>query len=218
MRERISRRKQVEQNHVQLMEAARKVFVRRGYHAASLDEVASTAGFTKGAVYARFASKAELMLALLEERIAQMAEQMERALAAAVGEEPRTETPYGAALAAGLVKPKAKTRVGTAVAHALARQWAAISRVDADWSLLVLEFRVHAARDRGLSSLYCVLHSRLRVAIARAFHHAELAIDPADLARLTIVLADGFTLERAVDPDAFPAKLYELAASALLPE
>jgi AcrR family transcriptional regulator len=49
-----------------LLEAAAKVLSERGYHGASLDEVASVAGFTKGAVYSNFKNKEDLFLALLD--------------------------------------------------------------------------------------------------------------------------------------------------------
>ena len=52
-----------------LLDAAAIVFAREGFHGATLDEVAATAGFTKGAVYSNFKSKDELFLALLDERI-----------------------------------------------------------------------------------------------------------------------------------------------------
>jgi AcrR family transcriptional regulator len=49
-----------------LLEAAAKVLSERGYHGASLDEVASVAGFTKGAVYSNFKNKEDLFLSLLD--------------------------------------------------------------------------------------------------------------------------------------------------------
>ena len=48
------------------MESAAAVAVRRGIEGASLDEVAQSAGFTKGAVYANFRNKEELFLAMLD--------------------------------------------------------------------------------------------------------------------------------------------------------
>ena len=51
-----------------LIEAAADVFAKRGYHAASLDEVADAAGFSKGAVYSNFSSKDDLFQALIEDR------------------------------------------------------------------------------------------------------------------------------------------------------
>ena len=41
-----------------------EVFAERGFHGASLDEVAAVAGFTKGAVYSNFKNKEDLFLAL----------------------------------------------------------------------------------------------------------------------------------------------------------
>lgn len=51
-----------------LLDAAADVFNRFGYHGASLEAVAEAAGYTKGAVYSNFASKAELFVALAERR------------------------------------------------------------------------------------------------------------------------------------------------------
>jgi len=49
-----------------LLGAAVQVFAERGFHGATLDEVAAAAGFTKGAVYSNFKSKEDLFLALFE--------------------------------------------------------------------------------------------------------------------------------------------------------
>jgi AcrR family transcriptional regulator len=49
-----------------LLQAAAQVFAARGFHAATLDEVAAAAGYTKGAVYSNFKNKEDLFLALLE--------------------------------------------------------------------------------------------------------------------------------------------------------
>ena len=64
-----TRAEQARDIRARLLAAARTVFLREGYHGASLDEVVRIAGLTKGAVYSRFASKAELFLALLEQRV-----------------------------------------------------------------------------------------------------------------------------------------------------
>lgn len=47
-----------------ILEAARRVFARKGYFAASLDDIGRESGMTKGAVYVYFDSKEELFLAL----------------------------------------------------------------------------------------------------------------------------------------------------------
>jgi len=58
------RRRQQTRDH--LLAAAAQVFADRGFHGASLDEVAAVAGFTKGAVYSNFKNKEGLFLALFK--------------------------------------------------------------------------------------------------------------------------------------------------------
>ncbi|MGZ4737070.1 MAG: TetR family transcriptional regulator [Acidimicrobiia bacterium] len=61
------RRRAMTRQH--LLDAAAVVFARAGFHGATIDEIAKTAGFTKGAVYSNFTSKDDLFLALLDDRI-----------------------------------------------------------------------------------------------------------------------------------------------------
>lgn len=53
----------------ELLAAALRVFARRGYQQAGVDEIAAEAGYSKGALYWHFPGKEELLVALLEERI-----------------------------------------------------------------------------------------------------------------------------------------------------
>ena len=54
------------------------MYARSGFNGATLDQVAAEAGFTKGAVYAHFGSKENLLFALLEEHMrSQLEEQVE---------------------------------------------------------------------------------------------------------------------------------------------
>src|SRR5436305_14951836 len=50
-----------------LLEAGLTVVAERGIESTTLDEVAQTAGFTKGAVYRQFASKGAFLLAVFEQ-------------------------------------------------------------------------------------------------------------------------------------------------------
>jgi len=51
----------------ELLRAARRLFVRNGFAATSLADIAEEAALTKGAVYSNFESKEDLFLALLQE-------------------------------------------------------------------------------------------------------------------------------------------------------
>src|SRR5947209_20410551 len=50
-----------------LTEAGLRVFAERGLDLGTLDEVATSAGFTKGAIYRQFPSKGAFLLALFEQ-------------------------------------------------------------------------------------------------------------------------------------------------------
>src|ERR1700745_159899 len=123
---RLSRAEQVRHNRALVLDAARRVFLARGYHAATLEQIADEAGFSKGVVYSQFESKADLFLALLEARIEERAAE-------------------NASLAESLPG-------GTLLAWLdhLARG----DHATPGWLLLVIEFRVHAARDAELSRRY----------------------------------------------------------------
>ena len=64
----MSRPEQAERNRALVLAAARRAFLARGYHGATLEQIADDAGFSKGVVYSHFDSKADLFLALLEAR------------------------------------------------------------------------------------------------------------------------------------------------------
>src|SRR5207342_575155 len=72
IKQRLTRAEKSAQTRAQLMASARQLFLRHGFHACSLELVAEEAGFTIGAVYSRFGSKADLFLAILDERIDQL--------------------------------------------------------------------------------------------------------------------------------------------------
>lgn len=69
MHDRLNRQERKSQTRERLLDAAAVVFAERGFETASLDEVAAAAGYTKGAVYSNFESKADLLIALLKRRI-----------------------------------------------------------------------------------------------------------------------------------------------------
>ena len=50
-----------------LVAAARHVFARKGFEGASLDEIADTAGYTRGAIYKHFDGKEDLLFAVFAE-------------------------------------------------------------------------------------------------------------------------------------------------------
>lgn len=183
---RLSRVEQNERNRAAILAAARSVFVESGYHGATVDAVAREAGMTIGAIYSRFASKADLFLALLEERIAERAVQF-AGIAADVGGSPADE---------------------------FARRWTGVMKSDLAWSLLVIEFRVHAARDPELARRYAALHARALSHLADNIAATlPSGIDvPRErveaMARVAMAASTGAALARAAEGDDFGDNLY----------
>jgi len=181
MSPRLSRAEQNDRNRAGLLAAARQVFLARGYHAATLEQIADEAGFSKGVVYSRFASKADMFLALLEDRIAERAAQnadLARQLAGSGN--------FAAVLDLAL--------------------WA--ERHAPGWRLLVTEFRIHAGRDPELNRRYAALHARTIDGVAQILTSVSpggaqaLPVPPRQLAELVLALETGVALEQLASPDA----------------
>jgi AcrR family transcriptional regulator len=171
-----------------LMEAAGKVFARRGLERATVDEVASEAGYTKGAFYAHFESKEALFLAMLDERFAERLEEIDRVLesGAPVAEQARM--------------------AGQEFSDHLAG--------NPEWSRLFFEFAVQALRDERFRAELVARQRALRDRIAEGFrNHAEAigarAPLPAELvAAMTYAMADGFALARLLEPESVPEDMF----------
>src|SRR5437773_11926599 len=67
-RRRPNRAEKRQANRERILDAGRAVFGARGFHAATIEEIAEEAGLSNGAIYYNFDSKGDLFFALLEER------------------------------------------------------------------------------------------------------------------------------------------------------
>lgn len=63
----MTRRERQAETRKQVIAAARALFLEAGFHGTTLSAVVAAAGFTKGAVYSNFSSKAELAMAVIQE-------------------------------------------------------------------------------------------------------------------------------------------------------
>ena len=186
MGRRLTRAEQTERNRSLVLAAARRVFMARGYHAATLEQIADDAGFSKGVVYSQFRSKGDLFLALLEARIDERAGENEQLAGALAGER----------------------GVTALLQHAASR-----ARAEPQWGLLVIEFRVHAARDPGLNARYAAAHARTIQAatdtLAGIYERAGEVppFAPRQLAQLVMAMGAGVELEQAADPNALDGPL-----------
>jgi AcrR family transcriptional regulator len=181
----VPRARQVAANRRQLLAAARDVFGELGYARASLDEIADRAGFTKGAVYSHFRSKADLFVSLLEERIAQRAARQ---------------------------REQATTTMTATDVAAMVRQVVSLSRADPRWRLAVLEVRVVAARDEELNARYAAAHQAALdglVETVRAMFaalHTQPRLPIEHLAAIAFALDSGGFLEDVAIPGSMPSE------------
>jgi len=63
-----------------LLDAAKRIFAQEGFEAARLEDIAASAGYTRGAFYANFDSKEDIFFALLEEWVGERIESVTAAL------------------------------------------------------------------------------------------------------------------------------------------
>jgi AcrR family transcriptional regulator len=195
-RQRLTRAEKSAQTRAELMASARQLFLRHGFHACSLEMVAKEAGFTIGAVYSRFGSKADLFLAILDERIDQLVAEV--------------------AQVAGLHQPIPEQ------AELLAGRRMALLEREREWFPLVLEFWSHAARDERLRHEFGACHERLVGAYADLIEadYARLGLPlplaPEVLARAVVAMGNGVALERLTDPARVPEGLLSTMAVAFL--
>jgi AcrR family transcriptional regulator len=161
-----------------LLEAAERRFARDGYHATTLEAIAEDAGFSKGAVYSAFDSKAGLFLALtdavIDRRLRDIATLFEQ-------------------------QPPAPERLMTL---ALRRTDASADR----WVLTSIEFWLHAAGDPHLLAQFATRHRRLRRGLA-ALTSTQTPLGAQSWAITTIALSNGLALERLIDAGGVPEDL-----------
>ena len=67
-RKRLTREESKEVTRVRLIEAAERLFVRKGFDDASVEEISETAGYSRGAFYSNFDNKEQVFLAVIDRR------------------------------------------------------------------------------------------------------------------------------------------------------
>lgn len=185
---RLTRAEQREHTRTCLVQAAAKVFSRRGYEKASLDEVAEEAGFTKGAVYSNFKGKEDLFLATIDAHFQRRLDSVRRLMS----EEPDEE---GTAYAAGM-------------------DFMNQLNADPEYFALFFEFWAYAQRNPGVKKKFLPRVQRFRSALAELFEgkaemgKVPLPVPSEQLASMLVAMAAGVAMERELDPKAVPDDMY----------
>src|SRR4029450_10217597 len=183
MAEVLSRKETQEQTRERLLAAAAKVFARRGYHRATVDEIPPEAGFTIGALYSNFAGKEELFLALADRQVEERVAEVGAIGDAAEGTEPSKDA---------------------------AEQLRAFLERDPEWPLLFYEFWSLSVRNPELQGELAKRRDAIRDALAKTLervakrHGFKLRFPAPVLATAIAASLNGLAFERAADPDALP--------------
>jgi AcrR family transcriptional regulator len=186
--QRLTRAEKQAQTRAHLLDAATSVFARRGFQAATVEEIAEQAGYSHGAVYSNFAGKEELFLAVFEHYMTLRIEEVAHA----------TEIEGSFAQRA----------------RAAADQWMQRFSEDRPTFLLHLEFMIHAARNPHLSHQLGRRMAALRLEIERRLLDREaetktpLPLPATDIALVIRALGLGLAVEALNQPGEINTALY----------
>jgi len=177
-----SRSRQAERTRAtrrKLLDAAKRVFAQDGFEAARLEDIASGAGYTRGAFYAHFDSKEDIFFALFEEWVGERIESLTTALRRHSDQESKLE--------------------------ALRTHYAGLAK-DRSLVLISMEFKLFAMRHPEAHARLRSRHRRIRASIAEMFSEIMGALGrtipiayPAAAASLAAV-SQGLLLENLIDP------------------
>jgi AcrR family transcriptional regulator len=192
----LTRKERQEQTREELVTAAARVFARRGYHKATVEEIAAQAGFSTGAVYSNFDGKEELFLAIADRQVQDRVAEIEAVADAAAGEgDADTET---------------------------TNQFRAFLEADPDWPLLFYEFWSLSVRNPELQGELAKRRDAIRDALADTLERVANELDfqlrfPAPaLATAIAASLNGLAFERAADPDALPDEVFAEFVTAVI--
>ena len=200
-RQRLTRAEAKARTRDQLLDAAARVFARRGYAGASVEEIAESAGYSTGALYSNFDSKEQLFLELMSAKrsrgIARQAANVEKILADDV---------------AGGGDPLAE----------FSQKLEKIDGKSAESAALQAEFWLYAVRNpEAMQILAAKTGERIEVltplvAYAMQRYGADPGASAETVTRVILALYQGLARQRRIEPDAVPADLLTQALRWLL--
>lgn len=183
------------QTRAALLEAAGRVFARRGYHAAKLEEIATDAGLTTGAIYSNFKSKEALFLALADTQVDNRRAEIGTIL----------DQPADAATVATEGAQRFLDFIGN----------------DPDWPLLYFEFWAYGVRTPHLREEFATRRRAVQGVIADVIGRVEESLGlelPYPTEQIAVGLSaaiNGLAFERVADSGAVPDDLFAFMISSL---
>ena len=193
---RLTREQSKAHTREKLLDAARTVFASSGFHGASVEEIASGAGYSTGALYSNFDGKEDLFLVLMEREIEEHAREIAEAVA-------RRDTVAGRAAGGAQV-------------------WMAMIEREPELLLLFMEFWAYGVREASVRPKVAARFAQVRQLLTRLIADSarefdlELQIPAEQLAIAIDALADGIARQKLADPGAVPDDLMGRVLSLLL--
>ena len=175
IKQRLTRQESRLETRTKLLESAAQLFARGGYEGASVDLIAESAGYSKGAFYSNFESKEAIFLELLDAHKRREIDALAQLLAQDI---PASEL-------VSLIRNSEGNRVS-----------------DFDFGLLSAEFQLQACRDKTFAKTYAKLHrthlNTMAGLITRLFAKLDRTppATPEDLADIIMALTTGLSLQR----------------------
>jgi AcrR family transcriptional regulator len=159
--------------------AAANLFLRDGFGAVSLEQIAEQAGYTRGAVYSNFESKTALGIAVIDELYTREEGRLQDALTTCSADDP-------------------------GVLFDTLSAWANDTIGDARWMRLEIELAASSTHDHAHRAATATRYARQRARCAELINEhfgSTVPIDVSMLATAIIGLALGIGAQCAADPD-----------------
>ncbi len=192
-RRRLSRSESQAETRARLLDAAHAVFARRGYYEATVEDVVAEAGYSRGAFYANFTDRADLLFGVLEQEREREFGDLSSEIAAAEQE--------GETLSAMYIW-FTKSLSGP------------LERAFAELRLAAMDNPEHQRRLVQNMQAIRTITTDLIVGYCDK-HGVELSIDSSTFALMVIATVDGFANQIRLDPDGVPPEAIGFALTAL---
>ncbi|MBX9920137.1 MAG: TetR/AcrR family transcriptional regulator [Mycolicibacterium frederiksbergense] len=187
---RLTRAEGKEQTRRRLLDAAAQVFAHRGYTAASVEEIAESAGYSVGAVYSNFSNKEQLFEALMTDRAVDRMSEVAQAIR------------------------EAKAAAGDPL-RALGAMLIAVADKEIDVAVLRTEFWLHAVRNPELMRIEAASSAKTLESVRGILtemldrHGVDVgAINIDDFATTTLALFGGLIRQRRIEPERVTEEMF----------
>jgi AcrR family transcriptional regulator len=189
---RLTRAEAKEQTRQRLLDSAARAFAQNGFGGASLEEIAESAGYSTGALYANFANKEQLFMEVVATRRTRAAARRAEAVAEVLDEQ---ADPF----------------------DALSRLFVQVADRDREFAPLQAEFWLYAVRHPAAMGVIAAGVSdqvdALEPVVARALERfgAAPGVAPREATMVMLALFQGLVRQRRLDPQAVPDDLFAQA-------